>query len=583
MRLQFSSRQATLLKSKERKATGLQQHAMTAGLPKEDCAVAHPFFGVFCFLFIFFYQFLFGEGIMKKAFIVSLIIILSLVGCNTTVPSYRDAIVKNMSIDSYQTQTIVKLDLEPLGDSMQRIEGNKEMNLFFDLLKSGIIFTQSVDSANMNFHSKISFVDPGPLMKSQYWGSQENPSLEIAAKDSRIYLKTSSENKWIHMDEDAVSDTLLPSQGNMLNLDKQKQFKSFIQNQAEKFASQFEYKLRSIKDLGSTTLTTPAGQDSVKHLQIHLTIDDYIDFLKYFIDNLLQYEHYDEFFAELQKMLGETAENAEPASQYLGEFKQTLYFLRGMLDQYSEKSIEDQLDADIEFSNTNDVYINNESYIVGGNYHFDWTMKDRSKNDELKAKLNIETLLWNINQNIQLPQEELDNAVNFSDLTKDRAKVNSLGEDSFVRKLMIEKYFIHRGIIRSKIPEFPFDKLDGKQIYSDDAPYEIDGKQIDLDTVPYEIDGTLMAPLSFIGKLAKSDPVWNGQTREATIRTKDTTIQVKIGSKTILVNGKKVEMPQKAATVNGRTFVPLRTIAENLGVSVTWFPGSKEIHLEYRE
>ncbi|MEB3101867.1 copper amine oxidase N-terminal domain-containing protein [Ferviditalea candida] len=505
---------------------------------------------------------------MKKAIVISLIIILSLVGCNSTVPSYRDAIVKNMSIDKYESRTIVKLNLEPLDNSKQQIESNKEMKLFLDLLKSGIIFTQSVDSDKMNFHLKVSFADPAPLVNSEYWRSPEDPSAEFVAKDGLIYVKTSSEDKWIHLDDNAA-DTPSPFQGGMVDQDKQKQFKSFIQKQVEKFASQFDYKLRSIKDLGYTTLTTPAGQESVKHLQINLTIDDYIDFLKYFIDNLVQYENFDEFFAELQKTLGLTAENTKPASQNLVEFKQLLYFLRGMLDQYSQKSIEDQLNTDIEFSNTNDVYINDQSYIVGGNYHFDWALKNRAKNAGLKANLNIETTVWNINQDIQLPQADLDNAVNFSVLTKDRAAVNSLGDSSFVRKLIIENYFIHRGIIRRDISEFPFAELDGKPIY--------------LDAAPYEINGTLMIPLNFIGKLTNSDPIWNGQTREAAIQTKNTTIKVKVGSKTILVNGKKVEMPLAAATKNGRTFVPLRSIAENLGVTITWFPTSKEIHLEYRE
>lgn len=506
---------------------------------------------------------------MKKAFIISLIIILSLVGCTSTIPSYRDAIVKNLSIDRYETQTIVKLSLEPLGESKQEIERNKEMKLFLDLLKSGIIYTESIDSSNTNLHLKVSFIDPEPLMKSEYWNSPETPSAEVMAKNNHIYFRTSSENRWVKVDDNFMPDTGSPFQGNILTQDQQIQFKNFIQNQAEKFASQFDYKLRSIQDMGYTTLTTPAGQETVKHLQINLTIDDYIDFLNSFIDNLLQYEHLDELFAELQKVLGETSQDTGATGQNLGEFKQSLYLLRGMLSPYSEKSIEDQLDADIEFLNTNDIYINNQSYIVGGNYHFDWTLKNRAKNDGLKASLNIQKLVWNINKDIQLPQEDLDHAVDLSVLSKDRASVDSLGEDSIIHKIMIEQYFIHRGSIRNDTPDFPYAELDGEEIY--------------LDSPPFEINGTVMVPIYFIGKLTKSDPVWNGQTREVTIQIKDKIIVIKIGSKTILVNGKEVEMPQQATFKNGRAFVPLRSIAENLGIRVTWNPVDKEIHFEYEE
>ena len=47
-------------------------------------------------------------------------------------------------------------------------------------------------------------------------------------------------------------------------------------------------------------------------------------------------------------------------------------------------------------------------------------------------------------------------------------------------------------------------------------------------------------------------------------------IQLTLGSNTAVVNGKYVTMDSKATATNGRTFVPLRFISENLGEIVRW-------------
>lgn len=63
---------------------------------------------------------------------------------------------------------------------------------------------------------------------------------------------------------------------------------------------------------------------------------------------------------------------------------------------------------------------------------------------------------------------------------------------------------------------------------------------------------------------------WNNKTQKVTISNADREIILTIGSKTALVNGKEVQMDVTAAVKNGRTYVPIRFVSENLGATVVW-------------
>ncbi len=79
---------------------------------------------------------------------------------------------------------------------------------------------------------------------------------------------------------------------------------------------------------------------------------------------------------------------------------------------------------------------------------------------------------------------------------------------------------------------------------------------------------------------------WNGKTREVTIELNGHSIVLKIGSNIALVDGIKTKIDPKDSKVvpiiiNGRTYLPLRFIAEHLGATVDWDGATKTVTLYY--
>ncbi len=79
---------------------------------------------------------------------------------------------------------------------------------------------------------------------------------------------------------------------------------------------------------------------------------------------------------------------------------------------------------------------------------------------------------------------------------------------------------------------------------------------------------------------------WNGKTREVTIELNGHSIVLKIGNSVALVDGIKTKIDPKDSKVvpiivNGRTYLPLRFIAEHLGATVDWDGTTRTVTLYY--
>ncbi|HOI24452.1 MAG TPA: stalk domain-containing protein [Caldisericia bacterium] len=109
----------------------------------------------------------------------------------------------------------------------------------------------------------------------------------------------------------------------------------------------------------------------------------------------------------------------------------------------------------------------------------------------------------------------------------------------------------------------------------------INGKRIQLDAPPFIEAGRTLVPLRFIGEAFGAKVAWIAEQNKAVISLGQKTIEVTIGSKTALVNGKEHSLDVAAKISQGRTFVPLRFIGEAFGASIVWESESKRIILTY--
>ena len=101
----------------------------------------------------------------------------------------------------------------------------------------------------------------------------------------------------------------------------------------------------------------------------------------------------------------------------------------------------------------------------------------------------------------------------------------------------------------------------GKQTYVDAD---------NLDVQPVVLEDRTLVPVRFIAESFGAKVGWDGATETVTVQLGDTDITLQIGSCDMTVNGKTTTLDVPAQTINDRTLIPLRAIAESLGKTVFW-------------
>jgi len=104
----------------------------------------------------------------------------------------------------------------------------------------------------------------------------------------------------------------------------------------------------------------------------------------------------------------------------------------------------------------------------------------------------------------------------------------------------------------------------------------INGKQYNFTRTPLVINGTTYVSVDDIPGMFNAQVWWNSQSQTVGINKDNTQIAFILGSSKARVNGKQVQM-DPSFVYNGKTMVPLRFVAENLGMQVIWDKSTKTI------
>lgn len=116
-----------------------------------------------------------------------------------------------------------------------------------------------------------------------------------------------------------------------------------------------------------------------------------------------------------------------------------------------------------------------------------------------------------------------------------------------------------------------------------DVNYTVNGQAKKMDAKPFISNSRTLVPLRFIIEAIGGDVAWDGDTRIVTVNSKGKNIILPIDSKKITVDGKEIAIDQAAIIKGDRTYVPIRFIAENLGMNVNYINESREIEISYFE
>ena len=116
---------------------------------------------------------------------------------------------------------------------------------------------------------------------------------------------------------------------------------------------------------------------------------------------------------------------------------------------------------------------------------------------------------------------------------------------------------------------------------SDTILITLNGNPILSDVAPFiDANGRTMVPVRFIAEAFKTVTVkWDDATNTVSIFQEYAIITLQIGSRKLYRNERPITMDTEAVIVNGRTFVPVRFIAEALGMTVDWNEASNTVIL----
>ncbi|GGF91497.1 hypothetical protein GCM10010912_40630 [Paenibacillus albidus] len=93
------------------------------------------------------------------------------------------------------------------------------------------------------------------------------------------------------------------------------------------------------------------------------------------------------------------------------------------------------------------------------------------------------------------------------------------------------------------------------------------------------INGSVMVPLRIIAENLGMGVIWNQQSSTITIPKAFGSVELTIGQKTAMVDGASQKLTTAPLNRSGTTLVPLRFISEAMGVGVTWDNSSKVVGL----
>ncbi|MFZ5985876.1 MAG: copper amine oxidase N-terminal domain-containing protein [Bacillota bacterium] len=112
---------------------------------------------------------------------------------------------------------------------------------------------------------------------------------------------------------------------------------------------------------------------------------------------------------------------------------------------------------------------------------------------------------------------------------------------------------------------------------------QLNGEKLVFDVKPYIKNGRTLVPFRGILEAFGAKVDWNGAEKSVYAHNSTTYIYLKIGDSFAYVNGRKITLDVLAEIKDGRTFLPLRFISENLGAHVDWDNTTRTVTILYKK
>jgi len=139
------------------------------------------------------------------------------------------------------------------------------------------------------------------------------------------------------------------------------------------------------------------------------------------------------------------------------------------------------------------------------------------------------------------------------------------------------------GMVANVVTPASTDVKTGASFVIDSTKYKVGGVEKEMDVAPYIKDGRTFLPVRYVAEalgVSSENILWDAANKTVTLLKGDKVVQLKIGSKSMLVNGVSINMDVAAEITKDRTMLPFRYIAQALGATVTWDEATKTVTLK---
>lgn len=117
--------------------------------------------------------------------------------------------------------------------------------------------------------------------------------------------------------------------------------------------------------------------------------------------------------------------------------------------------------------------------------------------------------------------------------------------------------------------------------YANNITMWFDGEQLQPLTEPIIKEGRTLVPIRVASEALGAEVDWVDETRMVTVKSDDVNIKLWIDQTDVVVNGETIPIPYgiPPEIQNSTTLVPLRFVAETLGLKVKWVEETREIYM----
>ncbi len=112
---------------------------------------------------------------------------------------------------------------------------------------------------------------------------------------------------------------------------------------------------------------------------------------------------------------------------------------------------------------------------------------------------------------------------------------------------------------------------------------KVNGETILTDEAPYMENNRVFVPIRFIAETLGVKIAWNEESEAAILKNSNLNIKLPLGSQEVMINNDEIKLDAPINVYRGRTFVPVRFIAEAFDCTVKWDAQNYIVNISTKE